>query len=97
MFKDPTPKKVGFFIWLYQIFFVYLNFKKLIMYFRKDMLEVGPDLYLVKRRFKIELFQKVIDRFGPKMICENYHADKILRGADGYFYLVDLVEEAKII
>jgi hypothetical protein len=62
-----------------------------------DFITVNNELYIVKRKFKIEQFQKVIDAFGPKQICENYHVDKVLRGGDGFFYLVDLVEEAKII
>jgi hypothetical protein len=62
-----------------------------------DFITANNELYIVKRKFKIEQFQKVIDAFGPKQICENYHVDKVLRGGDGFFYLVDLVEEAKII
>ena len=62
-----------------------------------DFITVNNELYIVKRKFKIEQFQKVIDTFGPKEICQNYHVDKVLRGGDGFFYLVDLVEEAKII
>ena len=62
-----------------------------------DFITVNNELYIVKRKFKIEQFQKVIDTFGPKEICQNYHVDKVHRGGDGFFYLVDLVEEAKII
>ena len=62
-----------------------------------DFITANNELFIVKRKFKIEQFQKVIDTFGPKQICENYHVDKVLRGGDGFFYLVDLVEEAKII
>ena len=60
-------------------------------------IEVGNELFVVKRRFKIEQFQKVLDHFGAKVVCDNYHCDQILRGKDGYFYLVDKVEDAKII
>ena len=62
-----------------------------------DFITANNELYIIKRKFKIEQFQTVIDAFGPKEICQNYHVDKILRGGDGFFYLVDLVEEAKII
>jgi hypothetical protein len=62
-----------------------------------DFITANNELYVVKRKFKIEQFQKVIDNFGPKEICENYHCDKVLRGGDGYFYLVNLVEEAQLI
>jgi hypothetical protein len=62
-----------------------------------DFITANNELYTVKRKFKIEQFQKVIDKFGPKEICENYHCDKVLKGGDGYFYLVNLVEEAQLI
>lgn len=64
---------------------------------RYDFITSNNELYIVKRKFKIEQFQKVIDKFGPKEICENYHVDKILRGGDGFFYLVDLVSDAEIV
>ena len=62
-----------------------------------DFITANNELYIIKRKFKIEQFQKVIDAFGRKEICQNYHVDNILRGGAGFFYLVDLVEEAKII
>jgi hypothetical protein len=64
---------------------------------RSDMLPVGDELYVVKRRFEIERFQKVIEHFGVKVVCQNYHCEQILKGRDGYFYLVDRVDDAKII
>lgn len=67
------------------------------MYFRRDMLSAGPDLYVVKRRFPIEQWQIVIEGFGAKEICQAYNCEKILRGGDGFFYLVDLVEDAVIL
>jgi len=67
------------------------------MVYRKDMLEANGQLFVVKRKFKIDDWQKVLDRFGPKVICENYHCEQILRGRDGYFYFVDKVDDAKII
>ena len=62
-----------------------------------DFITSNNELYIVKRKFKIEQFQKVIDAFGPKQICENYHVDKVLRGGDGFFYLVDSVSDAEIV
>ena len=64
---------------------------------RSDMLAVGNDLYVVKRRFKIENFEKVVKHFGAKEVCEAYHCETILRGRDGYFYLCNKVDDAKII
>lgn len=67
------------------------------MYRRSDMIEAGKDLYVVKRKFKIEHFEKVMNHFGAKTICENYHCETVLRGRDGYFYLVDKVDDAQIV
>ena len=64
---------------------------------RSDMIEANGNLFVVKRRFPIDQFQKVVDYFGVRVVCDNYHCEQILRGKDGYFYLVDKVEEAKII
>ena len=62
-----------------------------------DMLQANGELFVVKRKFKIEDWEKVLDRFGSKTICEAYHCELILRGRDGYFYFVDKVDDAKII
>jgi hypothetical protein len=61
------------------------------------MLDANGNLFVVKRRFPIEQFQKVLDRFGAKMVCGAYHCEQILRGRDGFYYLVDKVDDAKII
>lgn len=65
------------------------------MYWRKEMIEVNNVLFQVQRRFKVEQFQKVMDTFGAKQICEGYHCDKVLRGNDGFYYLVDEVKEVQ--
>ena len=67
------------------------------MYRRSDMLEANGELFVVKRKFKIEQFQKVIDHFSVKIVTENYHCEQILRGKDGWFYLVDKVDDAQIV
>lgn len=64
---------------------------------KSDMLEAGKDLYVVKRKFKVEYFEKVMNHFGAKTICENYHCETILRGRDGWFYLCDKVDDAQIV
>ena len=64
---------------------------------RADMLEANGNLFVVKRRFRIEDWQKVLDHFGAKVVCEAYNCEQILRGRDGYFYFVDKVDDAKII
>lgn len=63
----------------------------------REFLEAGNELFVVKRRFKIEQFQKVLDHFGAKVVCDNYHCEKILRGRDGFYYLVDKVDDAQIV
>jgi len=67
------------------------------MYKRSDMLEVNGDLFVIKRKFKIDRFQRVLDTFGAKLVCENYHCEKVLRGRDGMFYLCDKVDDARIV
>ena len=62
-----------------------------------QFLNTGNELFVVKRRFKIEQFQKVLDHFGAKVVCDNYHCERILRGKDGFYYLVDKVDDAQIV
>jgi hypothetical protein len=62
-----------------------------------NFLQAGNELFVVKRRFKIEQFEKVLNHFGAKVVCDNYHCEKVLRGKDGYFYLVDKVDDAQIV
>jgi hypothetical protein len=65
--------------------------------FNKKVLPVGQDLFIIKRTFKIDPFQMVLDEFGAKVVCENYNCETILRGKDGMFYLCDKIDDAKII
>lgn len=67
------------------------------MYWRKEMIEVNGMLFQVLRRFGVDHFQKVIDTFSAQEVCGAYHCDKILRGGDGFFYLVNEVKEAEIV
>lgn len=67
------------------------------MYWRKEMIEVNGNLFQVSRKFKVEHFQKIVDNFNGQEICEGYHVDKILRGNDGFYYLVNEVKDAEII
>ena len=62
-----------------------------------QLLPVGNDLFVIKRKFKIENFEKVLKHFGAKTVCEAYHCETVLKGRDGYFYLCDKVDDAKII
>lgn len=64
---------------------------------RSDMLEANGNLYVIKRRFPIDMFQRVIERFGANEVCKAYHCEQILRARDGHFYLVDKVDDAQIV
>lgn len=61
------------------------------------LLPVGEDLYLIKKTFKVERLQPIIDKFGTGDICQSFNCEKILRGKDGLFYLVDKVQDAEIV
>jgi hypothetical protein len=63
------------------------------MYWRREMIEVNNTLFQVTRRFRIEYFQQVIDNFSAEQVCRAYFCDKVLRGNDGFFYLVNEVKE----
>lgn len=65
--------------------------------YKYNFIEMGNGLFVVKRKFKIDQWQPVVDKFGSQEICNAYHCDTLLRGRDGFFYLVDKVEDAKII
>jgi hypothetical protein len=67
------------------------------MYWRKEMIEVNNTLFQVTRRFRIEYFQQVIDTFTAEQVCKAYFCDKVLRGNDGFFYLVNEVKDAEIV
>ena len=67
------------------------------MSWTRDMIPVGNDLFVVKRKFKQEHFKKVMDHFGANEVCRNYHCETVLKGRDGYFYLCDKVDDAEII
>ena len=36
----------------------------------RKLLPVGNDLYVIKRKFKIENFERVVQHFGAKEVCE---------------------------
>lgn len=63
------------------------------MYWRKEMVEVNGMLFQVDRKFKIEYFQTILDTFSAQEVCGAYHCDKILRGGDGFYYLVNEVTD----
>tara|TARA_B110000503_G_scaffold36200_1_gene59169 strand:- start:717 stop:896 length:180 start_codon:yes stop_codon:yes gene_type:complete len=58
---------------------------------------MGNEMFVIKRTFKGERFEKVMAKFPSKEICAAYHCEKILKGRDGLFYLCDKVDDAVII
>jgi len=58
---------------------------------------MGQEMFVIKRTFKGERFEKVMGKFTSKEICQAYHCDTILRGKDGVFFLVDRVDDAEVI
>ena len=67
------------------------------MYWARDMIPMNGNLFVVKRRFKHEPFQKVINHFGSSTVCENYHCETVIKGGDGFFYLCDKVDDAQLV
>jgi len=65
--------------------------------YKYNFIEMGNNLFVVKRRFKIDQFEKVVKHFGAETVCDNYHCETLLRGKDGFYYLCDKVDDAKII
>jgi len=45
----------------------------------------------------VKTFEKVMQHFGANEVCENYHCETVLKGKDGFYYLCDKVDDAKII
>lgn len=67
------------------------------MMYNNNFIEMGNELFLIKRKFKITQWERVVDKFGSKEMCQAYNGERLLKGRDGFFYLVDKVEDAKII
>lgn len=67
------------------------------MMYNNNFIEMGNELFLIKRKFKISQWERVVDKFGSKEICLAYNGERLLKGRDGFFYLVNKVEDAKII
>jgi hypothetical protein len=67
------------------------------MYWKRDMIEANGTLFQVLKKFKIESFQPIVDTFSAQVVCEEYHCDKLLKGNDGFYYLVNEVKEAEVL
>ena len=67
------------------------------MFYNKQFIHMGNEMFVVKRTFKGDKFEKIMQKFPAKEICEAYHCEKILKGKDGLFYLCDKVDDAEVI
>jgi hypothetical protein len=62
------------------------------------MINANGSVWIVKREFKADSwFTKAVETFGGEAICKEYCVEKVLRGSDGTYYLVNEVPEAEII
>lgn len=64
---------------------------------RHEFINVGSDLYVVRSTFKYEYIDRILQEFTAQDICDAYFVDKMFRGKNGLYFLVDKVEEAKIV
>jgi hypothetical protein len=63
-----------------------------------EMINANGSVWIVKRKFKADSwFTKAIETFGAEEICKEYFVEKVLRGSDGTYYLVNEVSEAQIV
>ena len=67
------------------------------MFYNKQFIHMGNEMFVVKRTFKGERFEKVMAKFSSREICKAYHCEKILKGRDGLFYLCDKVDDGVIV
>jgi hypothetical protein len=62
------------------------------------LINFNNELYQLKRTFKIDSwFGQAVDKFHIEEILSEYHADKLLKGNDGLYYLVNQIKDAEII
>jgi len=67
------------------------------MFYNRQFIHMGNEMFVIKRTFKGERFEKVMASFPSKEICAAYHCETILKGKDGIFFLVDKVDDAQIV
>jgi hypothetical protein len=64
----------------------------------ENLIIINNELYQVKRTFKSDGgFNKVVESVSVEEILSNYHCDKLLRGSNGIYYLVNEIKDAEII
>lgn len=63
----------------------------------KRFINKGDRFYGLIRVFNGSSFENALNNLGSDAICQIYHCDKILKGTDNSYYLVDIIEDAEII
>jgi hypothetical protein len=62
------------------------------------LINFNNELYQLKRTFKIDSwFGQAVDKFPIEEILSEYHVDKLLKGNDGLYYLVNQIKDAEVI
>jgi hypothetical protein len=62
------------------------------------LINFNNELYQLKRTFKIDSwFGQAVDKFPIEEILSEYHVDKLLRGNDGLYYLVNQIKDVEFI
>jgi hypothetical protein len=62
------------------------------------LINFNNELYQLKRTFKIDSwFGQAVDKFPIEDILSEYHVDKLLRGNDGLYYLVNQIKDVEVI
>ena len=62
------------------------------------LINFNNELYQLKRAFKIDSwFGQAVDKFPIEEILSEYHVDKLLKGNDGLYYLVNQIKDAEVI
>jgi hypothetical protein len=64
----------------------------------KDVITIGNDIYIVKRKFTHDSwFGRAVEKIPREEILKAYHVENIFKDSNNVYYLVDKVDEAKII
>ena len=62
------------------------------------LINFNNELYQLKRTFKIDSwFGQAVDKFPIEEILSEYHVDKLLKGNDGLYYLVNQIKDVEVI
>lgn len=64
----------------------------------KDTITIGNDLYIVKRKFQPGgWFENAVQKISREEILKAYHVENIFKDSNNVYYLVDKIDDAKIV